>query len=440
MISSWTTANVRAAAAHLSEPGSPPTTWWRGAHALLYTAGAQSGIQFLAVVTGLVVVRLLSVREYAYYTIANAALGTLTVLTDCGVTQSVLALGGKVWQRPQALGAVVAGGMRLRRRFALGAIIVAMPAVFLQLRQQGAAVLAALLVTASILPLLVSSITGQVLEVVPRLHQRLGRLQRIQLSGAGLRFLSAVAIIPLFPYAWLASLGAGLAQTWATWRTRRLAGSLADLNAPPDRSASREMTRLVARAAPGAIYYALAGQITVWLIALLGTTRAVAQVGALSRLAMVYNVVTAAFTVMVVPRFARAQFARDSRALAVYWRVQLALLVPLGIITLLVAAFPGTVLLLLGREYLGLTREVVLSAVGGALGTLAGSAYALAAARGVITSPWLAVPLALLIQIGLIMTLPMSTVSGVLWLGVLSNLAFWLTYALNFSFATLVRR
>jgi hypothetical protein len=433
-------SNVRAAVAEVVPPVSPPErARWRGLHTLLFTAGAQSGIQLLAVVTGLVIVRLLSVREYAYYTIANAALGTLTVLTDCGVTQSVLALGGKVWQSPPALGAVVTGGMRLRHRFALLAVVIAMPVVFLQLRQQGAGFGGALLVTASILPMLLSSISAHLLEVVPRLHQRLAQLQRIQLWGAALRFMSAVALVPLFPFAWLASLGAGLAQTWATWRVRRLAGSLADLDASPDPRASREMARLVARAAPGAIYYALAGQITVWLIALCGTTRAVAQVGALGRLAMVYNVVTAAFTVMVVPRFARTQFARGSSALGVYWRVQLALLALLGVITVLVAAFPGAVLLLLGREYLGLTREVVLSAAGGALGTLSGSAYALAAARGVIVSPWLAVPLALLIQTALIMTLPMSTVTGVLWLGVLSNLAFWLTYSVNFSFAWMRR-
>ena len=76
--------------------------WWSRLQALVLTAGAQSGIQALAVITGLVIVRLLPVREYAYYTIANAALGSLTVLTDCGVTQSVLALGGRVWQSPAA--------------------------------------------------------------------------------------------------------------------------------------------------------------------------------------------------------------------------------------------------------------------------------------------------------------------------------------------------
>jgi hypothetical protein len=195
----------------------------------------------------------------------------------------------------------------------------------------------------------------------------------------------------------------------------------------------------VARAAPSAVYYALAGQITVWLIALCGTTRAVAQVGALGRLAMLYSVVTAAFTVMIVPRFARAQFDRGSAALGVYWRAQLALSAPLGLIMLLVTAFPTTTLMLLGREYLGLTHEVVLTAVNGALSTLSAAAYALAAARGVIIAPLLALPVALVIQIGLIMTLPVSTVSGVLWLSVLSNLMFWCMYSFNFTLAVLQR-
>jgi len=119
--------------------------------------------------------------------------------------------------------------------------------------------------------------------------------------------------------------------------------------------------------------------------------------------------------------------------------MQLGLLVPLGAIIALVAAFPSATLTLLGHEYLGLKREVVLIAISGALGTLTGAAYALAAARGVVTSPWVAVPMALLVQVGLVATLPMSTVAGVLWLGVLSNLVLWLVYSLNFSFVATSR-
>jgi hypothetical protein len=149
--------------------------------------------------------------------------------------------------------------------------------------------------------------------------------------------------------------------------------------------------------------------------------------------------VTAAFTVMVVPRYARAQLSAGRTALRVFWQAQLMLCAPLLVMVALVAAFPAKVLMLLGQEYGTLTHEVILIAVSGALGTLSGSAYALAAARGVIISPWLALPLALLLQTMLILSLPVATVGGVLWLGVLTNLGFWTLYSLNFTIAAIRR-
>jgi len=434
--------DIQAAVAEISQPASAPRkgAWRIRLEALLFTAGAQTGIQLLGVGTGLAIVRLLSVREYAYYTIANAAFGTMTVLSDSGVSQSAMAEGGRVWQNRPALGAIVAGGMMLRRRFAVAAVVISIPTLFLLLRKQGAGFAAAVLVTVSILPLFLSTITAQVLEVVPRLHQRLAPLQWIQLSGAGLRFVTAVGLVTLFPFAWLASLGAGIAQIWTTWRLGRVSGSLADLDAPPDRGATKEMTRQITRAAPGAVYYAFAGQITVWLISVFGSTTAVAQVGALGRLAMAFNVATAVFGAIVVPRFARAQFTGRSFALRRFWYTQVGMAAVLSGGVLLVAAFPSAVLLVLGRDYALLTHEVVLAAVGGALALLSGCAYAMAGARGVIIAPWLLVPVAILLQAALVAWLPMTTVSGVLWLGILSNLVFWLMHAANFTYGVALSR
>src|SRR5688572_27990464 len=92
--------------------------------------GAQAAIQLLTLLTGLAVVRLLPIQEYAWYTIINAMLGTLVVLTDGGASQSVLSQGGKVWRDPNALGGVVAGGLKLRRRFAVIAAAVSIPIVW----------------------------------------------------------------------------------------------------------------------------------------------------------------------------------------------------------------------------------------------------------------------------------------------------------------------
>src|SRR5262245_20460172 len=83
---------------------------------LLETGSLQVGIHVIGFAVGLAAIRLLPVREFAYYTVANAMLGTLTVLTDSGVAQGVLAHGGAVWQDRAALSGTLASGGWLRRR------------------------------------------------------------------------------------------------------------------------------------------------------------------------------------------------------------------------------------------------------------------------------------------------------------------------------------
>src|SRR5262249_47721352 len=110
----------------------------RGLQGLMLTGGVQTALQVLAFVTGLVIIRVLAVHEYAFYTLAMAALGTMSVLSDCGVSQAVLSSGGRVWRDPDALGAVVGGGMRLRMLFASAAGVLCSIVLVLLLTRQGA--------------------------------------------------------------------------------------------------------------------------------------------------------------------------------------------------------------------------------------------------------------------------------------------------------------
>jgi hypothetical protein len=128
---------------------------------LVLTGAAQAGIQLLAFASGLLVIRYLPLQEYAYYTIANAVLGTLIVLTDSGISQGVMARGGKVWTNAHALGAVLASGLQLRRRFGWFAAAISLPLLWLLLRRQGASTGMTALVTFSIVPLFLSTLTGQ---------------------------------------------------------------------------------------------------------------------------------------------------------------------------------------------------------------------------------------------------------------------------------------
>jgi hypothetical protein len=116
------------------------------------TGAAQVGIQALGFISGIVVLRNLSPREYAYYTILNTVLGAMTVLTDSGATSAVLTQGGKVWRSRSALGAVLSTGLYLRRRLAIIAASAGLPALLLLLHRQGASWIAACVIAASALP------------------------------------------------------------------------------------------------------------------------------------------------------------------------------------------------------------------------------------------------------------------------------------------------
>jgi O-antigen/teichoic acid export membrane protein len=407
---------------------------WRDTRETLLTAGAQTAIQALGFLSGLIVLRWLPVREYAYYTIANAALGMMTVIADSGICNSILAQGGQVWQDRNALGGLIAAGLALRRRLAVVAAGVAMPVLYLLLRRQGAVPIAAVLVATSILPLFVSAMTGQLLQIPSRLHRQSLPLQRIQLNAAALRVALVLVASVLFPVAWLVSACAGLAQSWANWRTRNLSAPLADLSARPEPEAWSRCVRQVRRSAPSTIYYAFEGQVTVWLVAIFGNAASVAAVGALSRLAMVLTIGSATFSLVWVPRFARMSGGAGVRR--AFWLTQLAFVLLFGAVVALVCAFPRLALSLLGQTYASLTQEVVLAAAGTSLALCAGCTSWMAASRGVIVAPWLIVPFALLVQAVLVISLPMSTVSGVLWLGILSNLAYWGVHTLNFGWAS----
>src|SRR5215213_1625169 len=91
------------------------------------TGAAQIIVQALGFISGILIVRLLSVNEYALYTLANTMLGTLTILADSGISNGVMAQAGKVWQDKKKLGSVLVTGLALRKKFGIISLLVATP-------------------------------------------------------------------------------------------------------------------------------------------------------------------------------------------------------------------------------------------------------------------------------------------------------------------------
>jgi O-antigen/teichoic acid export membrane protein len=405
-------------------------TGW--AHAGFVTAGAQTAVQLLGLLSGIVIIRSLAIDEYAYYTIANTALGAMSLMTDSGVTSGVFAEGGKVWQDRARLGAVLSAGLAIRKRLSGLAVLVAVPLLGLLLRRQGASWLELTLLIASILPLYLSTVTAQLLETVPRLHQRLLPLYSIQVGTNVGRLAIVALLIPVWPFAAVASLVAAVPQWWANWRLRRLAATQADWHASADTEARKRLSLQVRRTLPSTIYYVFSGQLTIWLIAIFGRADSVAAVGALGRLAIAVGIPSAMFAAVAIPRYARIPAADRSRVVRRYWQSQLVLAFTCLILVGALATFPRAVLAVLGPHYSGLEREAVLMAVSSVVWILAGSAHSLAAARGVVAPPLLVVPYCIIGQALLVLLLPMQTVTGVIWAGLLSAASQWLLHTAYF--------
>ena len=404
-------------------------TFLTGRARLTLSIGAAQGVvQLLGFVSGVLIVRLLPPEQYAYYTLAIAGAATLQNIADGGVINGVLAQGGQVWRERARLGSVLGSALRLRHRLTAVVLIPALPVLWLLLRHQGAAPLQAAVVSLSMLPMFVLGMSTSFWETVPKLHQELRPLQLNQLIANFARAMIVVCFATTWPVAAVAVLAPALPQWWVNRRMRRLAAGYADRTAADDPELTRSLLAHVRRSLPIATYYALSSQITIWLIALFGHTTGVASVGALGRIAMIQTVLLTTFSLLAVPRFARIQGEHRQLLWSRYWQAQVLLLAACAIPLGAVAIAPTPVLHLLGPNYAGLVHELRLVLCCGTVSTLAGAAFGLSAARGVVAPPWAVIPAGILVQALLICLLPIDTIAGVLWLGLLNATFEWLLY------------
>src|ERR1700712_1501298 len=105
------------------------------------TGIAQAVVQGLGLISGIFIIRLLPITEYAFYTLTNTTLGSLTVLADGGISVAVMSQGGKYWLDKEKLGVVVSTGLDLRKKFGIVSLLIAIPILFYLLRHHHASIL-----------------------------------------------------------------------------------------------------------------------------------------------------------------------------------------------------------------------------------------------------------------------------------------------------------
>lgn len=363
---------------------------------------------------GFLCVRLLPIDEYAKYAVVFAFLGSFSLLTDIGFSNALLPLIGERIDDQRLIADYIASLRQLAHWLYLLMAPAAAVVFPLIVRKQhwGASVLAAMVAILLVAAWCsrISGAYGAVL-IVRRDRKSWYRAQMISSIGGVILLGLAWGTHVLNSFCAIGINLAGMAFIASTYylRARKLLG----VPGVPSREKRRAIVHFTAPNLPNAIFYALQGQISLFLITYFGRSTAVASVGALSRLGQVFVLFSQMTPILIEPYLAKLPRNRLKRNYLGLLAVEVGLC---GTITGLARLFPGLFLWILGHKYSSLHYEVFLMMAVSSISFLYGILWVMHNACRFVYwwNSASVIILTLVVQIAFIWKADVSTIRGVL--------------------------
>ena len=339
----------------------------------------QGAIQALNLACGFLIIRWLSVEAYAQYSVAFAFQNTVGMLVDLGVSGSIVAMVGGRGNEPAVLGTYI----RAAKHYRTISFLIVIPAsagffVWMSLRQHWSLAMQAGLFSSVVFSLFFQG-WASYYSAPLLIHHRLGRLYGSKLGGGVFRLAAsalfyAASALSAVATAWINSLS----LAWSALSYKHHARDLVIEPAQPDPAANLEMRRYLAPVVPGIIFYALQGQLTVFLITFFGKSHNIAEVAALGRLTQALILVGAFNGVIIEPYIARVPHILLPKRypLIVAGAISLTLVLALGSYL-----FPSAALWIIGSKYSHLQTAFTWSICAWGLNYLAGLLWMMHSAR-----------------------------------------------------------
>jgi O-antigen/teichoic acid export membrane protein len=349
---------------------------------VLAGSGAYQALSFL---TGLWIVRTLPVEQYALYGLALSVSTVLTAVADSGISQSVIALGGRNHSDKTALGHLVATCRRFIALTAVIALLLAIPLWAVLATRQDAAPIETIVLGALLGLGLVASLGGNIYRSVLLLNGKILSYNAIEAGTAGLRLIVSVGLLVVWPTATAAFFVGVLVLALRKRQLRKNAGSLFTNNLQATVDCSAQIKPLVKRAMPNSIYVAFSQQFLFFALAFLTAPQIIASASALSRFNQLYLFVPSIVMAVLGPRFAKTKAPHLLGDLFLRY-----LLIGAGLAVLcggLMYAYPGELLFILGPEYANLEKEVRIFAIASSVACVTGVMSGLNNSRGWIVPP-----------------------------------------------------
>jgi O-antigen/teichoic acid export membrane protein len=370
---------------------------------------------------GLLCVRLLPSSEFAKFVVLFAVQGTLVNLMDVSISGTLVPLiGERVHDRQLIADYLVT--LRRISHWLFGIIAILTVFAFPHLvKNRGWSIH---LVVAMMIMVLVSCWAVRVSAAygaVMILLQDRSHWYGAQMAAS---YGTLILLIAFWAVGWLNGLTAIIFNilsnifigTYFYFRAERLLATTGRSSKPKQKA----IFRLALPNVPYAIFYALQGQITLFLITIFGHTSGVASVGALSRLSQLFALFLQMNHLFVEPYFAKLPKKRLAQN---YFTAVSASTLVCFTIALLGWKFSGLFLWILGPQYRGLYLEVSLVITASAIACVSDLLWAIHSSRRFVY--WINnvvnIVLIVVIQVLFILHADLSTVRAVLWLNLATN-------------------
>lgn len=370
--------------------------------------------QACAALASFLVVRNLDKEHYAWYSLAFNLQSTLGIFTLLGIGTGMMSMSGQWIGNREKIGALTASAFRYRRLLLTIVGPIVLPVFGYLLLKNGCPLWHTVALVALAVCLLFVELNRQIFSAPIRVAGRYNALQRAALVEGAAR---AATLGLLILIGWLSAattllVSVLVAGSVVRFLIRKGAQEFIAPNSAPDREIERKLTKLNLNVLPSTLTFVFQAQIGMAMISIFGKTSSVADLGALTRIALLLMVPQAIVSKIIEPKLARAEEGGD------LWKkfgVSVAFVALMaGGVFVLMLLFRHQFLWLLGSNYSHLEKELVFYAGVACSGMLSSMSMLLLYARGWADYMWISPIIEVLCQLSALPFLDLATPIGVL--------------------------
>lgn len=383
----------------------------------------QGSVQVINLISGLLLLRWLSVEAYAQFSVAFGFQCTLNMLVDMGCSGSIIALIGDRCSDKEVVGSYIRSAKHFRNR--LLAILIPLSAIAFAFvtSKQNWDWTTQLLLFGAVVNYLFFEGWAAYYSVPLLIHQQLKQLYKFQIISACVRLVLCFSLF----------LGSALSSWAAAWANssvvvvqgfffRKDSTRLIHEPIESNLNINREMQHYLLPLIPGIIFTAFQGQISVFLISFFGQTKSIAEVGALGRIGQLFLILSAFNGVVIAPYLAKV--ARQDLVRRYCQILGAAITISL-VLSIGSFMFPQPLLWVLGSKYYHLRTEVGWMVVGASISYIGSVMLTMQGVRKWVYwwATFVYVVIVMLTQIGCLMVIDLSTTINVIYFGIITNLS-----------------